>query len=87
VAAVPASLQVTAHSELPVQVVLQSPMHFTLQVALSLHAIVPLSTWILQLELMLHATVADAPSLKSQSELAVHDTELASPPRPLHIDE
>ena len=85
-AAEPRSPHVTAHSELPVHVVLQLPMHFTLQLEVSLHAIAPPSTWILHVESMVQATVASAPSLKSQFELAVHVTLLPSPPFPLHWD-
>lgn len=88
VAAVPAAPQVTAHIELPVQVVLQSPSHFTLQVVESEHAIVlPAPTSSLHIALVLHPTFADAPSLKSQTELAVHVTMLSAPPAPLHCDE
>lgn len=61
-------------------------MHFTLQLVLSLHAIVPLCTWILQVASVLHTTVAISPSLKSQFELALHVTWLLSPPLPLHSD-
>jgi hypothetical protein len=78
---------VTAHSALPVHVVLQLPRHFTLQLDESPHAIVPPSTWILHAALMLQVTIAPSPSLKSQFELAVHVTRLSSPPAPLHSDE
>jgi hypothetical protein len=80
VAAVPRSPHVTAHSELPVHVVLQLPEHLTLQLDVSLHAMFPPATWILQVESMLQTTFAIAPSLKSQFELAVHVTWLPSPP-------
>lgn len=83
-----ATPQVTAHSVLPVQVVKQSPSHLTLQLAESAHVIVlALPTWILQVALVLQATVDSAPSLKSQFELAVQVTALASPPCPLHSEE
>ncbi len=88
VAGLAAAPQVTAHSELPVQVVLQSPSHFTEQLDESAHVTVLASpTWSLQLALVLQLTVDIAPSLKSQSELAVHVTSLASPPVPLHCEE
>lgn len=70
------------------QVVLQSPSHFTEQVDESAHVTVLASpTWSLQFALVLQLTLAIAPSLKSQSELAVHVTSLASPPVPLHCEE
>jgi hypothetical protein len=88
VAGLAATPHVTAHSVLPVQVVLQSPSHFTLHVDESAHAIVlPSPTWSLQFALVLHTALASAPSLKSQVELAVQVTWLLSPPTPLHSDE
>jgi hypothetical protein len=84
---VAAAPHVTAHSELPVHVVLQSPSHLTLQVVESAHVIVlPAPTCSLQVALVLHAAVAMSPSLKSQLELAVHVTWLSAPPTPLHIE-
>ena len=77
---------VTAHSLAPVHVVLQSPVHFTLHADESLQAIEPVSTWILQFELMLQATLAIAPSLKSHVESPLQLTLLASPPTPLQSE-
>ncbi|MBA3504029.1 MAG: hypothetical protein H0T65_26950 [Deltaproteobacteria bacterium] len=60
----------------------------TLQFDESAHVILlAVPTWILQVALVLHATVDISPSLKSQFELAVHVTLLTSPPIPLHSDE
>jgi hypothetical protein len=75
VAGLAATPQVTAHSELPVQVVLQSPSHFTLQLAESVQlTVLTAPTWILHVALVLHTTMDAAPSLKSQFELALHVT-------------
>jgi hypothetical protein len=86
VAAVAVVPHVTAHSAPFAHVALQSPKHFTSQFDVSLHVIVPPSTWTLQLESALHTTVAIAPSLKSQFDIALQVTVLPSPPCPLHID-
>jgi hypothetical protein len=88
VAGAAASPHVTAHSELPVHVALQSPSHLMVHAVESEQAIVLSSpTWILQVALMLQTAFAPSPSLKSQFELAVHVTSLSSPPKPLHCDE
>lgn len=74
----------TAHSELVAHVVLQSPRHFTVQADVSLQAIAPPSTWILHVDSALHATVAIAPSLKSQFDIALHVIVLPSHPALAH---
>lgn len=67
--------QVTAHSAPVPHVVLQLPSHLTVHVVESLQAIVLASpTSILQVELVLHATVDELPSLKSHFVLALHAT-------------
>jgi len=88
VAAVPAAPHVTAQTALPVQVVLQSPSHLTLQLDESEHAaVLAFPSCSLHVALVLQATAAAAPSLKSQLELAVQVRSLASPPTPLQSDE
>lgn len=88
VAGLAAKPHVTAHSELPVQVALQSPSHLMLHSVESAHVIVLFApTCSLQVALVLHAAVESAPSLKSQFELAVQVTALMSPPIPLHSEE
>jgi len=85
---VPAAPHVTAHSELPVQVVLQSPSHLTLHVVEPEHAIVlPAPTSILHVALVSQTTIDASPSLRSQFELAVQVTLLSLPPAALHCDE
>lgn len=75
VAGLAATPHVTAHSALPVHVVLQSPSHFTLQLEESLQVTVLAGpTWSLQVALVLHTARDAAPSLKSQLELALHVT-------------
>lgn len=70
-----ATPQVTAHSELPVQVARQSPSHLMLQAAESEQVIVLAApTCSLQVALVLQTAMAAAPSLKSQFELALQVT-------------
>jgi len=79
---------VTTHPALPVQVVLQSPSHLTLQFDESEHAaVLAFPSCSLQVALVLQTTVEAVSSLKSQLELAVHVTLLSSPPVPLQADE
>lgn len=88
VAGVSASPQVTAHSELSVQVTLQSPSHLTVHAVEPEHAaVLAAPSWSLQLALVEQAADEAPPSLKSQVELSVHVTALAAPPIPLHSDE
>jgi hypothetical protein len=88
VAGLPAAPHVMAHSEPPVQVARQFPLHLTLQLAESAQVTVLLSpTCSLHVALVLHVARDAASSLKSQLELAVHVTRLPSPPMPLHSEE
>lgn len=88
VAAAPAAPHVTTHSELSVQVTLQSTSHLTVQLDEPEHAAElssPSSS--LQLALDAHVTVALASSLKSQLELSAQVIALLGPPAPLHCEE
>jgi hypothetical protein len=88
VAGAAASPHVTAHSELPVHVVRQSPLHFTVHAVESVQVtrlIAPTS--ILHVALALHVTADEAPSFTSQVELSAHVALLLSPPTPLHCEE
>lgn len=58
VAALPAAPQVTAHSELPVQVAWQSPSHLTVHNVESAHVtVLPVPTSSLHVALVLHAAI------------------------------
>jgi hypothetical protein len=78
---------VTAHAAPPVQMVRQSPLHLTLQFDESVQLTRPSPPTCSLQVLETHVATDAASSLKSQLELAVHDTRLASPPMPLHSEE